>query len=133
MYLFQNQCCFHTCSTMLSMGTFFVSGRRNMTNNAIAMIHAAKKKNINAFIMLELTAKAKPIVLVSRGNVSLGINHPRGPHDHANAMTKTHTRNTIHNPSVLPIDPVAVKCSLRRIPIITCKNTTQVETKDLKK
>ncbi|KAG9157350.1 hypothetical protein Leryth_004997 [Lithospermum erythrorhizon] len=49
--------------------------------------------------MFELTAKANPAVLVSIGNVSLGINHPIGPHDHANDITNVHTRTTTTAPS----------------------------------
>ena len=33
--------------------------------------------------------------LVFRGNVSIGINHHRGPHDHAMDDTEMHTINTI--------------------------------------
>jgi hypothetical protein len=44
---------------------------------------------------LTQTVTLCPADLVSRGKVSLGINHPRGPHDHAKADTKTHTINTI--------------------------------------
>ncbi|KAL8139566.1 hypothetical protein V2J09_005587 [Rumex salicifolius] len=38
--------------------------------------------------MFVLTAKANPAVLVSTGNVSLGMSHPSGPHDHAKDITK---------------------------------------------
>lgn len=103
MYLFQYQCFFHTLSTMSSIGTPFVSGSRNLVNSPMTTIHAAKKKKIAALMwhiidrnacamrkvksMLELTAKANPAVLVSTGNVSLGINQPRGPHDQAKLIT----------------------------------------------
>ena len=44
-------------------------------------------------IMFMLTAQKKPAVLVSSGNISLGINHPSGPHDHAKPDTKKHIKN----------------------------------------
>lgn len=103
MNFFHTGCCFHTLSAMESIGTPLVSGRRNTTNIPIARIQAEKKKKINARMwqsierndwamtkvmsMFELTAKAKPAVLVSTGKVSLGINHPSGPHDQAKHMT----------------------------------------------
>jgi hypothetical protein len=37
--------------------------------------------------MLELTANENPAVRVSSGNVSDGMSHPRGPHDHAKLDT----------------------------------------------
>lgn len=132
----QNQCCFHTLSTMTSTGTPFVSGMKKKANNIITMIQAAKKKKIPACIlhnidkkacammkvqsMLELTAKEYPAVLVSRGKVSLGINQPRGPHDHANPPTNTHTMTTTIKASPLGRSPVAFKSFIRIIPMIVC-------------
>lgn len=71
--------------------------------------------------MFVLTAKAKPAVLVSIGKVSLGINHPRGPHDHANAMTNVHTKTTTTVANVLFNDPVSLKLVVNIIPIASCK------------
>ncbi|BAT00550.1 Os07g0206650, partial [Oryza sativa Japonica Group] len=101
--LFQNQWRRHTVSTISSMGTPFVSGSSQKTKAAMITIQIAKKKKMKAFIlhimerkacamrkvksMLELTAKENPVVLVARGNVSDGISHPRGPHDHAKLET----------------------------------------------
>ena len=45
-------------------------------------------------IMLNITVIAVPAERVSSGNISLGINQPSGPHDHANAATYVHIRNT---------------------------------------
>ncbi|KAG5600965.1 hypothetical protein H5410_032335 [Solanum commersonii] len=67
--------------------------------------------------MFVLTAKAKPAVLVSIGNVSLGINHPRGPHDQANDITYVHTRITTIVASVLSNVPVSFKLKDKIIPI----------------
>ena len=102
-YLFQNQCGFHTLSLTSSMATPFVSGIKNKANSPITLIQALKKKNIPDLIpqsidkkacaitnvnnMLHETATANPALRVSRGNVSLGISHPKGPHDHANPIT----------------------------------------------
>lgn len=59
--------------------------------------------------MFELTAKANPAVLVSIGNVSLGINQPRGPHDHAKDITNKHTSTTTIIACSFVSEPVAVK------------------------
>jgi hypothetical protein len=44
--------------------------------------------------MLMHTVMLCPDDLVSSGKISLGINHPRGPHDHANADTNTQISTT---------------------------------------
>lgn len=44
--------------------------------------------------MFELTANANPNVLVSIGKISLGINYPSGPHDHAKDITNKHVNST---------------------------------------
>ncbi|KAK6796611.1 hypothetical protein RDI58_004312 [Solanum bulbocastanum] len=64
-----------------------------------------------------LTAKAKPVVLVSIGNVLLGINQPRGPHDHANDITYVHTRSTTIIASVLSNVPISDKLVTKIAPI----------------
>lgn len=80
--------------------------------------------------MFVLTAKAKPAVLVSIGNVSLGINHPKGPHDHANDMTYVHTRTTTIAANVLSNVPVSFKLTDKIPPIANCKfnQNTSLET-----
>lgn len=109
-YLFQNQCFFHTLSVISSMGIPLVSGNKKMANNSMTRIHAAKKKKIparmwqsmvrNAWAMRKVnnmlvpTAKKKPAFRTSNGKISLGINHPKGPHDHANPDTKKHIKTT---------------------------------------
>lgn len=110
---------------MSSIGTPFVSGSKNTVNNPMKKIQTEKKKNMFDFIwhnidknawampkvknMLVLTANAKPAVLVSKGNISVGINQPRGPHDHAKAITNTHTKNTTAIARVLLSEPVSFK------------------------
>ena len=136
--LFHNQCFFHTLSIISSIGTFLVSGTRNTTNTDIINTQPAKKKKIPYLKWQSIdrnacaTPKVKrrfthtvtlcPADLVSRGNVSLGINHPRGPHDHAKADTKMHTINTTTMAVALEscwpsCNPVA-----KRIPITTCNS-----------
>lgn len=108
--LFQNQCRFHTCSVISSIGTFFVSGNKNNTNTDIIKTQLEKNKNIPNFKWQSIERKAWaitnvnskftqtvtlwPAERVSNGNVSLGINHPSGPHDHANEETKVQTMTT---------------------------------------
>jgi hypothetical protein len=111
---------------MGSIGTlFFVSC--NSTKNPILRIQPAKKKNTKARIlhnivknarvmrkvksMFELTAEANPAVLVSRGNVSLGINQPRGPQDHAKDITNEHTCTTTMAACTLVRVLVVIKAS----------------------
>lgn len=145
MYLFQYQCVFHALSPISSMGIPFVSGNKKMTNKAMINIHAAKKKKIPARRwhiidkkacammkvnnMLDTTAKAKPTVLVSRGKISLGINHPRGPHDHAKFATYTHTSITTQIAVPCPREFVAFRCTCRIDPIAVyniCISSTSV-------
>ncbi|KAH0467366.1 hypothetical protein IEQ34_004604 [Dendrobium chrysotoxum] len=80
------------------MGTPFISGKRNRTKSPITRDQPEKKKKVAAFIsqsmerktcairkvkiMFPLIEHHKPAVLVSRGNISLGIKPQRGPHDH---------------------------------------------------
>ena len=45
--------------------------------------------------MLTETFTAWPADRISRGQISLGINHPNGPQDHANAATYAHIKNNI--------------------------------------
>ena len=122
---FHTGCCFHTLSTIESIGTPLVSGNRKMTKTPMIKIQAEKKKNMYARMwhsmdrnnwammkvksMLELTANAKPAVLVSRGKVSLGISQPRGPHDQAKDITNKHTRITTTVARAWFRDPVVFK------------------------
>ncbi|KAG5628747.1 hypothetical protein H5410_000464 [Solanum commersonii] len=39
-------CCIHTLSTMESIGTPFVSGKKKKTNNPMTTIHPEKKKKM---------------------------------------------------------------------------------------
>jgi hypothetical protein len=59
--------------------------------------------------MLVDTVMACPADLVSSGNISLGINHPSGPHDHANDDTYTHMNTTANHPSA---DDIVFPCKL---------------------
>merc|ERR1712232_825333 len=74
MYLLQNQCAFHTLF-ISSIGTPFVSGMKKVKN------------------MVTDTLMACPADRISKGQISLGTNHPSGPHDHANAATYPQIRN----------------------------------------
>lgn len=75
-------------------------------------------------IMFELTAKANPAVLVSIGKVSLGINQPRGPHDHAKDITNVHTSITTMAARVLSSEPVSFKWTCKIHPIASCNHKT---------
>lgn len=68
-------------------------------------------------ILFVPTLNAKSVVLVSNRNVSLGINKPRGPHDHANNMTYVQTGNTTTDVSVLFNIPVSDKFVAKIAPI----------------
>ena len=65
--------------------------------------------------IFELTTNAKPAVLVCRGNVSLGINHPTGPRGHAKEETNTDTSTT----TPFERGPVADKLVAKITSIIT--------------
>ena len=114
--LFQYQCCLQTLSVISSIGTFLVSG--SMKNAKSPMINTQAEKNrkmpylrwhsierkacaiTKVKSMLTDTVTLCPIERVSSGNVSLGINHPRGPQDQAKDETKVQTITTtrIANP-----------------------------------
>src|SRR4051812_20334461 len=95
----QYQCAFQT-STISSMGTFLVSGRKKATKTVMTITHAPKKKKSmnlkrhsmgrNACAMMKVhsmfmdTVMLCPADLISSGKISLGTSHPSGPHDHAN-------------------------------------------------
>ncbi|KAL2530545.1 Cyclic nucleotide-regulated ion channel family protein [Forsythia ovata] len=70
--------------------------------------------------ILALTAKANPAVLVSRGKVSLGINQPSGPHDHAKDITYVQTSSTTIAARTLSSDPVSFKWKCRMNPMESC-------------
>ena len=132
---FQNQCFFQTRSVISSIGTPLVSGSKKITNTNMIVIHAAKKKKIPARMrhimdrnacammkvksMFELTAKAYPAVLVSRGKVSLGMSHPSGPHDHANPEMKKQMRKTTAKERSLSSSLVELSLTARMDPMQT--------------
>jgi len=92
------------------MGTPLVSGRNLLMNVVITTTKHAKKMNNPNFmwqsIAVKICAMAKVKIMftdtftlcaaerTSSGNISLGTNHPRGPHDHANPATYTHMPHT---------------------------------------
>ncbi|OVA14878.1 hypothetical protein BVC80_8955g48 [Macleaya cordata] len=70
--------------------------------------------------MFELTANEKLVVLVSRGNDSLGIKQPIGPHDHTRLITYRQTSNTTAIISPCLNEFLAFKYASRIPPIIVC-------------
>lgn len=70
--------------------------------------------------MLELTANENPADLVSKGNVSLGMSHPIGPHDHAKLITNRQISNTTTIASVFPNVPFTPKSLFKIIPTPNC-------------
>ncbi|BAT08086.1 Os09g0416250 [Oryza sativa Japonica Group] len=109
MTFFQNQCFLHR-STISSMGTPLVSGRKTWTKTVMTVIHPAKKRKMpnlsaqsrdrNACAMTKVkkrftaTVMLCPADLVSSGKISLGTVHPSGPHDHPNASTNRQITTT---------------------------------------
>ena len=101
---FQNQCCFHTLSTISSMGMFFVSGRKKRTKSDMMATQMEKNTNmkdlrwqsIERKTCARMDVKSRfvqtltlcPAERVSSGKVSLGMSHPSGPHDQAKEDTK---------------------------------------------
>ena len=72
-------------------------------------------------IMFMLTAQKKPAVLVSNGNISLGINHPKGPHDHAKPDTKKHIKNSTRYEYFFGKTSVDFKNAASIPPVILCE------------
>jgi hypothetical protein len=64
------------------------------------------------------TAKKKPALLVSRGKISLGINQPKGPHDHAKPDTNTQTKMTTSFAEPFGMILADFKCTARILPIM---------------
>ena len=56
-------------------------------------------------IMFTATLMACPADRISRGQISLGTNHPNGPQDHANAATYAQIKNKRTFASVLDKSP----------------------------
>ena len=55
--------------------------------------------------MLIETLMDCPADRISRGKISLGTNHPNGPHDHANAATYKHINSNARLPKPFEKDP----------------------------
>jgi len=70
--------------------------------------------------MLELTVKVNPVVLVSMGNVSLGINQWSGHHDHAKFATNRQTNTTTAADVPASMLLVVSSFSVRSASITTC-------------
>lgn len=75
---------------------------------------------MNVQIMFVLTAKKKPAVRVSNGNISLGINQPRGPQDQAKPETKTQIKAITMYAYSLDIAFVEPNWLARITPVMHC-------------
>jgi len=77
--------------------------------------------------MLTETLMACPAGLISNGQISLGTNHPNGPHDHANPATYKHMKARIQSAvaGVKVPDPVVPNFIPIKVPTTICKMTHQ--------
>lgn len=80
--------------------------------------------------MLTETLTACPAGLISNGHISLGTNHPNGPHDHANPATYRHMKASTQSAvaGVKVPDPVVPNFAPIKLPTMIYKFNGSIKT-----